>query len=265
MILDKEVEVTINSSNYNRLRDLGYSFIRTGDKVLIDVKHLSSGSHVKITVKCFFCGEEKKVDYCNYLSQIKKGNNKYYCSLCNIEKTKKTLLKEFNVDNISKLDFIKQKKIDTTYKNYGVDHTFQSDINKEKRVNSMFEKYGVFHNSQLDSYKKMRMKDALEYNLEYRKYRNHVRRVTKISKIKLFENWNGYDYYDNEYIKENLNLNWFDGLYPSVDHKNSVIYGYINNITPEILGDIDNLCITKRCINSSKNKKIENEFIYNKI
>ena len=111
----------------------------------------------------------------------------------------------------------------------------------------------------------MRLKDALEYNLEYRKYRNHVRRVTKINKVKLFENWNGVDYYDNEYIKENINLNWFDRLYPSVDHKNSVIYGYLNNIPPEILGNIDNLCITKRCINSSKNKKIENEFICNKI
>lgn len=128
----------------------------------------------------------------------------------------------------------------------------------------MFEKYGVEHNSQLDSYKLMRMKDALIYDIEYRNYRNYVRRVTKLNKIKLFENWNGYDYYDNQYIKDNLKLNWYDGSYPSVDHKDSVIYGYINNIDPIILGNINNLCITKRCINSSKNKKTENEFIYNK-
>jgi hypothetical protein len=44
-----------------------------------------------------------------------------------------------------------------------------------------------------------------------------------------------------------------DGCYPTIDHKNSVFYGFMNNIPPEDISDISNLCITKRFINSSKN------------
>lgn len=261
MILNKEIEVTINPSNFNRFKKLGYCFNKVGDKVLIKIEHLSKGSHLKIDVLCEYCNKIKQISYCNYLQQCNKGDKKYYCIDCKNEKAKKTLIKKYNVDNISKLNFIKQKKIDTTIKNYGVEYTFQSDVNKNKRMISLFEKYGVYHNSQLESYKKMRLIGALEYDIEYRKYRNNVRRITRNNKFKLLESWNGYDYYDNEFIKDNFKLKYTDSLYPSIDHKISVINGYINNISDEIIGHIDNLCITKRKINSSKNKKTEIEFI----
>jgi Zn finger protein HypA/HybF involved in hydrogenase expression len=262
MILDKFVEVKINPSNYKRLRELNYIFDKVGEIIKIKIEDISTCSKIKVNVKCVNCENINKIEYANYKTQIKKGDCKYYCYKCKSEKIKKTNLEKYNVDNISKLDTVKQLKINTTYKNYGVNYTFQSEINKNKRIDTLFNKYGVYHNSQLDSYKEKRLKDTFEYNLEYRKYRNHVRRITRLNKKVLFENWNGYDYYDNEYIKDNLNkFNSKNRLYPSIDHKNSIIYGFINNISPEILGSLDNLCITKRCINSSKNKKIEIDFI----
>lgn len=51
--------------------------------------------------------------------------------------------------------------------------------------------------------------------------------------------------------------------YPTIDHKISVYYGFINNISPEEIGDISNLCITKRWINSTKRDSIESEFNLN--
>jgi len=68
------------------------------------------------------------------------------------------------------------------------------------------------------------------------------------------------DYYDNEYIKENFKLNSNNKNYPTIDHKNSIFYGFINNVSSNEIGGLSNLCITKRFINGSKNKKTEEEF-----
>lgn len=82
------------------------------------------------------------------------------------------------------------------------------------------------------------------------------------NKIELFENWNGYDFYDNEYIKNNFNLNHFSNNYPTIDHKISIKYGFKNKIPPEKLAELNNLCFTKQIINKKKSFKNYNEFNY---
>lgn len=260
MILTKYVDVKINSSNFKRLKLCGYYFKNVGDVININVNDLSKGSNAKIIAKCYFCNHEKEVSYYNYLNQIKKGNKKYYCSKCKSEKSKQTNIKKYGVDNISKLDSIKKKKTETTFKNYGVLHTFHSEINKKKRIKTLFVKYGVYHNSQLEEYKEKRRNNCVSYDINYMKYKNQIRRLTKSNKNILFNNWNGYDYYDDEYIKDNFIFNFHNRLYPTIDHKISIYKGYIDNISPEIISNITNLCITKKFINSSKNKKTEKEY-----
>ena len=83
-------------------------------------------------------------------------------------------------------------------------------------------------------------------------YRNEVRRLTKQNSKILFENWDGIDFYDKEFIKNNFNLPHNDPKSPTIDHKISIYEGYSKKISPEIIADISNLCITKRSINSSK-------------
>lgn len=43
-------------------------------------------------------------------------------------------------------------------------------------------------------------------------------------------------------------------------HKISIQYGFLNEIYPLIIGSLENLCITKRSINISKNKLTEQQF-----
>jgi hypothetical protein len=43
----------------------------------------------------------------------------------------------------------------------------------------------------------------------------------------LLENWDGYDYYDGEYIKDNFCLYSNDKNYPTMDHKISCYYGFL--------------------------------------
>jgi hypothetical protein len=87
----------------------------------------------------------------------------------------------------------------------------------------------------------------------YMEYRKLVLCETRKHKKELFEKWNGFDFYDNEYIKENLDVR--DKSYPSIDHKISIYYGYVNGISEKIIGHIDNLCICSRSSNSSKGVK----------
>jgi len=87
-------------------------------------------------------------------------------------------------------------------------------------------------------------------------YRKNCRRLTRLKIKELYINWSGYDYYDNEYIKDNLLLESISPKYPTIDHKISIYYGFSNGITEEEICDIINLCITKRSINSSKGSKI---------
>lgn len=261
MILDKNINITINSSNFKRFKLLGYDFVKCGQSVLIDVADLSLGSHVKVTAKCVNCHEEKKVEYCNYKNQTKKSE--YYCSDCKLVKSYKTCKDKYGVDNPSQSESIKEKKKSTHFKNYGVEHTFQSKINIEKRKKTLLKKYNVTHNSQIDFVKESKKQFTDKQLNEWKLYKRKVRRLTNKTKQILFENWNGYDYYDNEYIKEYHNLDSNDRNYPTIDHKISVFNGFKDNISVEFISSLENLCVTKRFINSTKN--INNEFNKNKI
>lgn len=91
---------------------------------------------------------------------------------------------------------------------------------------------------------------------EWSLYKRNCRRMTKTNLKELYDNWDGYDFYDGEYIKDNLSLDYRDKKYPTVDHRVSIFYGFTNGIPVEVISSIDNLCITKRSVNSSKGHKL---------
>lgn len=103
-------------------------------------------------------------------------------------------------------------------------------------------------------------KNPLEKIDAFKEYRRIVDNLTSRNKKKLYEEWNGYDYYDGEYIMCNLSIHFNNDNYPSIDHKISVYNGFIENIDAKIVGDITNLCITKRKNNSKKGILNEEQF-----
>lgn len=95
---------------------------------------------------------------------------------------------------------------------------------------------------------------------EYELYRHEVDRITRKLKIQVFELWSGLDYYDGEYIKDNLLLEYNDDNYPTIDHKISIINGFKLGLTYEKISSIENLCITKRKLNIKKGSLNYDEF-----
>lgn len=138
----------------------------------------------------------------------------------------------------------------------------------KKSKEAIFKKYGVANI--IDVYgakeKSRKTKELKGYNVPkelltpFQLYKKECVNITRKNKKELFEKWDGYDFYDNDYIKENLKLKFHDGLYPTIDHKFSMLYGFLNNIPTYIIGDLENLCITKRKINAKKHEMNEQEF-----
>ena len=189
-----------------------------------------------------------------------------------LEKVKKTKLEKYGDENYNNADKIKEfwltvdklhvenmvsKVKETKLEKYG-DGNYN---NIEKCIKTKFEKYNMFFNN-VDKMLKTKIERKLIFNSseEWLKYKNLVKSVTRKNKKSLYENWDGTDYYDGENLKSYLSHTHTHRFYPTIDHKISVYYGFKNSIDPSIIGSIDNLCITKRFINSTKSKLIEDEF-----
>lgn len=154
---------------------------------------------------------------------------------------------------------IKRKTINTFIEKYGVENPLQSEEIKERIKKTNLEKYGAYNynSSNYAKNKRIELKQQVpdHQKKEFELYTKIVRNKTNCVKKQLFENWDGADYYDHEVIIEYLKLEPYNKKYPTIDHKLSIYYGFINNINPEIIGDLNNLCITKRSINSIKGIK----------
>lgn len=247
----------------------------------------------KKAIRCIPCNNKKERDYKSVVEKRKKTmlekhgfENAMYCEEfknklkeTNLEKygcensfqseeikekIRKTNLSKFGVEYPSQSKEIREKIVNTLISNYGVDSPLKSEeILNDMKYNNI-EKYGVEHPMRLDDVKNKMLnsrKDKRTYNIEaFREYRDLVNKLTYTSKKILMETWNGYDYYDGEFIKENFKYGSNSPLYPTVDHKNSILYCFNNGISPGESASVDNLCITKRSLNSIKNRKSEIEF-----
>ena len=92
----------------------------------------------------------------------------------NREKCNETVKLKYGVDNISQLDFVKQKKVETTRKQFGVDYTFQSEECREKMRQTNLEVYGCENPAQNEEVRQKMYKTLWEngglHRLEKRCY-----------------------------------------------------------------------------------------------
>lgn len=222
--------------------------------------------------------------------EMRKLNSKWMSSDEFKEKSKIKIQEKWGVDSYSKTDEFKEKmslkkdEIIDKIKNkfleiYGVEYYSKTDefkqmwsLRKNEIVDRIkrtcLEKYGVDNVSKVDDVKKSIIKTKEELGQivpdylqnEWSLYKKEIRRLTNSVKKDLYEKWDGYDYYDDEFIKGNFSFSHVHRFYPTIDHKISAYFGFINGIDAKEICRIDNLCITKRYINSQKNRKVESDF-----
>lgn len=274
MVLTKEIQVKVIGKTLSYFRNLGYK-VNVNENILIPIEHLNRKSRIKVEVKCDVCDQKKFLPYQKYTKSL--DNYDYYsCSQkCSVDKCKNTFLSNWGVDSPMKIEQIKQKGKNTKFSKYGNENYNNFDAicntkierygdkffsNKEKTKKTLYDKLGVENVMHLEHIKNKVKKSKIERGImmpddllnDFKVYKRNVNRVTRNNKIKLFELWNGFDYYDNEYIYENLSRDPMDRFYPTIDHKISIYQGFINKIDYKKIGSLENLCITKKFLNSKK-------------
>jgi hypothetical protein len=144
------------------------------------------------------------------------------------------------------------KRKETCLEKYGVDSVFKINEIKEK----------------LKSYHDNKKENTLNRNKGFKKYKKEVYYLTEEKRNELFSNWDGKDYYtrerlitNDEYInmKHHKNVNT-NKRQPTIDHKISIHYGFLNKIPIEDVADLKNLCVCGRSINCLKHELCEYEF-----
>lgn len=267
MIITKELEMRWNSYNKKNYMNLGYEYTKMNDIFILKIEHLNKNSHTIVEVECDICHKKSKKEYKSY-NVCLKNNNFYACSCCRFHKTKITNNEKYGVDNVSFLDEVKKKISNCVTKN--------SKISLEKRTKTNLKKYGCINPFQnrdviIDIVEKTKLTKIKNGHMlpddKLKPFISYKRQVTKLTnriKKELLKKWDGFDYYDGEYIKNNFIFESRSPNYPTIDHKISTRYGFDNNISPEKISHIDNLCVTKKCINTQKYIKTEEQFNKNK-
>ena len=195
-----------------------------------------------------------------------------------------TSIDKYGIDNYSKTDECRKRVEDTNISKYGFKTNLLCPEFKENIKGILLDKYGTENFWEIresnNKNKKLSLIDINDIDLvnilksedlynnfldindiNYVLYRSECRRITVYNARKLMCDWDGIDYYDKLDISDNFKLDHNDTDYPTIDHKISIYYGYVNKKDPNEIGSFDNLCITKRSINSKKREMTESEFL----
>ena len=282
MILDEKVKIRLNSRNFRYYKDK-IDNPKNNEFYEIKISDLYHQSRTKINVICDVCQSKSLKPYREYMNSF--NNKRIYCCSpkCAQFKNRETNIEKWGVDNVFQNNQIKQKIKKTTNEKYGVDYPSQSFEIRGKIKQICIEKWGVDNPMKCNFFKEKIKQTCIEkygsesilnskfmedfrinsgtkipdsQKSEFKIYQEKVRYLTDKKKSELFRSWNGFDFYDNEYIKENLNLFHGNFRYPTIDHRLSILYGFKNKIEPHFIAEISNLCITKRSNNSKKGSKI---------
>lgn len=156
-----------------------------------------------------------------------KEYNKYCSQRCSMMDMK-TLL---GVENSSQLDSVKQKKKQSALEKYGVDNVSKSSKIKDIISVKKTEYWETLFKNLTDNL------NFVELNLTEKEYYRLAWRVTN-------RTWRKY--------KTDIDPKGIRGKQWHLDHKVSVKHGYINNISPLIIGDFVNLELIPTSKNTAK-------------
>lgn len=91
IVEDQKVEVAITRRNMNIYMKLGYTNLKVGEAILVDIQDLPRGSHAKVKVQCDYC---KKIIDVVYKDYVAYKFDKYSCVHCRQKKTSEYNLKQ---------------------------------------------------------------------------------------------------------------------------------------------------------------------------
>lgn len=152
MLLSDTVTMKWNSNNKSRYEQLGYIYTKMRDPFIVRVIDLPSSSHIKVLVKCDYCGKIIERQYVDYLKCHSQEDGDA-CLNCKQIKTEHTNLQRYGFKSTAQHPDVKAKQIATNMEKYGCKSYFQTDEFKNKSQATCIKKYGVPYALQSDKIK----------------------------------------------------------------------------------------------------------------
>ena len=90
LIPNQKIKIKVNKVNKEWYEQKGYINIHKGEIIFINAEDLTPGSHVKVLVKCDYCGKITSVIWKDY---VVRSNNKNACKNCRLKKSKRKHIK----------------------------------------------------------------------------------------------------------------------------------------------------------------------------
>ena len=141
MLLDVIIKVAVSNRTKKYFFEKGY--VSIDGFFYVKPNDTNDTNRTKVLCKCDYCGILNTVTWSNYITQINKTNKKIYsCHKCHFNKTRIKFVENYGVDNIQKLDDIKDKIKKTNLEKYGYECVLQSNNVKDKIKKTNLEKYG---------------------------------------------------------------------------------------------------------------------------
>lgn len=170
-------------------------------------------------------------------------------------------------DPIYRSVIVKKQKEGVVSK-YGVDNVAKVTAIYDRIKRSIEARFGVKNISQSDYMRKIMVEKGLwisdTQKSSWELYLRNVRRITRKYVSHLFNAWKftgGLCYYTQIPLIDAAG-NVIDKLHaPSVDHKVSIVHGFLNGVSAEIIGGVENLCICSLSVNSYKRGMTEKEYL----
>jgi hypothetical protein len=156
----------------------------------IPIDEVSKHSHKKVKVKCDHCGKIKEIKYNSYNVSTNNGVCDYYCNSKDCINKKRTIViqEKYGVNNVSQLQNVKDKKIETSLKNYGVEYPIQSNEIKEKIKNINNKNFGKDWITQTDNFKeKSKITNLERYGTENAAQSTIIKNKSKKTNIEKYE------------------------------------------------------------------------------
>jgi len=172
---------------------------------------------VKIEKTCLICNSKVKFN-----KKFTDGYKNYCSSKCTQQnpetklKRKNTTIHKYGVDNIAKLDSIKDKTAETNIDKYGHKSSFQNIEVRNKWKRNVKKKYGVDHVFQLDEVKKKSIETNLkkygtEYFVQSDEYKEKLIEIGHAENMKLI--------YNDKTIKTNMSKYGVEHYTQSIEYK----------------------------------------------
>lgn len=186
-----------------------------------------------------------------------KGPNKYFCNrTCKIEWNEKNIYKYkkcLGCDKKVRVYKNTKKQKFCTRKCYGQYARNNPEIyNLEERAKVA--RTGWSEDSWKKSIKTRTENGNIITNHTWKQYWKRCDYLTQKIRKQMLESWDGFDYIDGKYIKENLNLHYSHGDYPTLDHVIPRSICFKEGISPDEATSPTNLKWTTRSNNSKKHQ-----------